>query len=82
MTIHERPRGHDWQNWETCNCGEPGCRSYRGRGDQPMPAPVFAIGQRITITTSIGVYRQIVTAVHSDCHGRITYTTQRAEEGL
>lgn len=21
--------GHDWRNYETCGCGEPGCRSYR-----------------------------------------------------
>jgi hypothetical protein len=22
-------RGHDWRNYETCQCGERGCRSYR-----------------------------------------------------
>lgn len=21
--------GHDWRNWATCQCREPGCRSYR-----------------------------------------------------
>jgi len=28
---------HDWRNWETCDCGERGCRSYLGRFTTPSP---------------------------------------------
>lgn len=42
-TVHRLSyysRKHDWRNWETCECGEPGCLSYlRLRGAEPSDGP-------------------------------------------
>ena len=47
------PSRHDWRNWQTCQCGEPGCQSYRTaklrqmnstRRKQPLTAKNAGLG--------------------------------------
>lgn len=51
---------HDWRNYQTCMCGEPGCGSYRPFPDGPTsremwtPYNVDRIAEAICGTTSAG----------------------------
>lgn len=47
------------------------------------PPPEFAIGQHVTFKESTGrAHHLVITEVHIDTHGAISYTALPAKEGL
>jgi hypothetical protein len=38
---------HDWRNYETCECGEPGCGSYLGRRQTQSLGPIDMLRARV-----------------------------------